>query len=420
MKSKSQKTFRIIPALISTFKDYDKNLKNRVKIDSILSCFNDNASQNFTKFINLSNNRYQSVKNGAKLNQILKNQRSKYNDLNNLIQNDVIYKSDDVIISEKKKLDQSVNIIKNKKISKLREKLLATVRIPHVTCLKKIPVVKMEKSNKSDNIPLSKKQITEAKKEVENFVTLDNTNLNDKLFYYKKLVNYIGKIYNEESLDKKLDKNFFKNAENYIDLLKSQFNENNIKLLSYKYCPKFFKKKENDLHFDLLKVNKIKNVHFKNKIKKNFSANDLFYSTINNNRYTNFKNPKDTFQIVKNEAGKNLVIDQNFENIENSINNCINSKILTLGQIDREVYSYFQKLGQNKKSSKNLEVKIIKDDYDDNDNLKKIKNEFKEIYEKKKKEWKNEEELYEKQKDFANKKNQEIINFIHAIEKIKK
>ncbi len=108
---------------MSLFNQYDRNLKNRIKANSIILSFDEDANKTFNQFINLSNNRFKAVKYGGKLNNILSKQKPKYINMNTDILNDIIYNTE-YLTKEKNKFYKSVNHFCVKKINKLREKLI--------------------------------------------------------------------------------------------------------------------------------------------------------------------------------------------------------------------------------------------------------------------------------------------------------
>ena len=123
----SPKTNKLIPDLITNFKDYDKNLSNRIKVDNLFMSFNDDANRNFNKFVDLSNKRYKSIKSGNTLNNILGKQMPTYNKLNKEINNNEIYSTTE-LEEDKKKLGKSVNKFKSKELNVIREQLKDSLR----------------------------------------------------------------------------------------------------------------------------------------------------------------------------------------------------------------------------------------------------------------------------------------------------
>ena len=112
---------KIIKSLLNSFKDYNKNLNARIKTDSMYLYLNDNANKAFFNLVNLSNNRYKAIKSGINIKTILTKQKKNYSLLNNKFHHDVFFGSP-YLMTEKKKLEKSVNAFKNKEINSLREK----------------------------------------------------------------------------------------------------------------------------------------------------------------------------------------------------------------------------------------------------------------------------------------------------------
>jgi hypothetical protein len=123
----SPKTNKLIPDLITNFKDYDKNLSNRIKVDNLFMSFNDDANRNFNKFVDLSNKRYKSIKSGNTLSNILGKQMPTYNKLNKEINDNEIYSTTE-LEEDKKKLGKSVNKFKSKELNVIREQLKDSLR----------------------------------------------------------------------------------------------------------------------------------------------------------------------------------------------------------------------------------------------------------------------------------------------------
>ena len=118
---------KIIKSLLNSFKDYNKNLNARIKTDSMYLYLNDNANKAFFNLVNLSNNRYKAIKSGINIKTILTKQKKNYSLLNDKFHHDVFFGSP-YLMTEKKKLEKSVNAFKNKEINSLREKLINSLR----------------------------------------------------------------------------------------------------------------------------------------------------------------------------------------------------------------------------------------------------------------------------------------------------
>ena len=87
----------------------------------------DNANKAFFNLVNLSNNRYKAIKSGINIKTILNKQKKNYSLLNNKFHHDIFFGSP-CLMTEKKKLEKSVNAFKTKEINSLRGKLMSSLR----------------------------------------------------------------------------------------------------------------------------------------------------------------------------------------------------------------------------------------------------------------------------------------------------
>ena len=117
----------IIKSFLNSFKDYNKNLHARIKTDTLYLYLNDNANKAFFNLVNLSNNRYKAIKSGINIKTILTKQKKNYSLLNDKFHHDIFF-GNPCLMTEKKKLEKSVNAFKNKEINSLREKLINSLR----------------------------------------------------------------------------------------------------------------------------------------------------------------------------------------------------------------------------------------------------------------------------------------------------
>lgn len=114
----------LVPALLGKTRECSKNLSDRVKINSIFSEFDAYTHENFQKFIQMSQQRYKSIKSGNHLEKKLLSQRPEYDDITLQILNNQLYNNDE-IEKESKKLLKKMNKVKNnKEISELRKNII--------------------------------------------------------------------------------------------------------------------------------------------------------------------------------------------------------------------------------------------------------------------------------------------------------
>ena len=145
---KTQNINDLIDSLVKSFQEYDESLKNKLKANNLFTSLDESSKKNFNKLINLSDLRYKSVKSGVKLNNILKLQKPKYENLIEELKNDKLYSTKD-LDSEKVKLFKSSLMYKNKEILKIRNKLKNFLKPKQNIYLMK----KKQNASSKDNIP---------------------------------------------------------------------------------------------------------------------------------------------------------------------------------------------------------------------------------------------------------------------------
>lgn len=347
---KNNKVNNLIQSLVTSFKDYDSNLKNRFKVDSIFLGFEENANKNFTKLINLSDSRYKYVKFGVKLDNVLNRQKSKYKHLNDGIKNDKIYSSN-ILDSEKSKLFKSVVSIKNKEISDIRDKLLNTLRStdnilhkknklkPNLNRTNKLKSVHKKRTlkikitnNNSFHSPfekkisnISKKSLLSRKQSIRNtsINKKDGQKLIDNIIKedYKNFFVKINSYHNFLDKLKNISDEYYKgkglkiNKDNFDHIL-SSINPNSLKFLTYndKYQPSLVSNEiKKDLEFDLKKIQKIKIIHDKN----NNSLLKTKLSKSCRTEYNPLMTPNNNFNKKKHLAFESANVSNNSNNLDN-------------------------------------------------------------------------------------------------------
>ena len=456
---KAKITNEIIPPLLSLFKDYNTNLRTRLKVNSFFLSFDERSKETFNKFVLLSNERFKLMKYGGNLNHIISKQKNNYTKINNDIKNDILFTTNYQNI-ERKKLIKGVNILKSKEISSMREKLYETLRYnsPYDQKIKKQKnkLISSEILNeRGKNIPKSerkstyrshtfntdneKEQLELIQSNTKDAIKKDEENFLHGLETYKLFL----KNKKIELKDKKgkEDKNVIKINKNDFDDIESHIKENNIKILTYKTksSDSKHKKKKEDTKFDINILYKIKNYNSKqrksifpklNSIEtkeEDILANEeIFRKRARNSNYNiNYKtfnnniDMKNTIGIINKEAKEGVDLDMKFKNQKNKFNMYYNT------YIGKNNFSYFE-------SNKSFESKESFDGEkklaEHNSLLKKTKvaehekllEDFQKIYQEKKILWKKEDEEKEKMKLAKKKEKEEIINFLFNLENNKK
>ena len=480
MTLKESSPNELIFNLFEKFSLYTDRFKDRIKIDSIFSEFDENTRKKFNKFIELSQLRYKGVKSGNSLESLLLKQKPKYYQLSNNILNDKYFQSKDVDY-ENKKLFKKINKKDNNEIIKIRKEIISKTkdltyneRKLRDKLEKKIKQKrKLEKKNFNNKFNTSEELNSQINKNKINDEETDINYLNENLKLSQK--NLLDTIVNEDvkKLNKSINdyKSFLNKLnvnDNNINNLKKQnnfsFSKDNINLLSYKEIKKLsnYHSKGKESEIDIRKlmkytkrgksasklyqkvlnnINNNSNSDYLNKTynKKSiipnnellklkskkiltpsstttsiFSKENYYNNSINNNlnSSTDFSNYKNTKNLVKNEAEKVKFIGENFDKKWNNME------------------YLFSKINlPNLKSSQSKNILLNKKEKkEDNINLKNINRkdqytlylEFNKVYEKKKKEWKIEDEKIKLEKEKEKEIYDNTQNYLKEIQNLER
>ena len=123
MALKEPTSNELIPILLTKFDEYTNKIKDRIKIDSMFSEFNEKTRSEFSKFIKMSQLRYKGIKSGSSLENMLEKQKPKYNQLSKKILDDIFYNTND-IDDENKKLLKKPSKKENQDIADLRREII--------------------------------------------------------------------------------------------------------------------------------------------------------------------------------------------------------------------------------------------------------------------------------------------------------
>ena len=260
----------LVPALLGKTEECSKNLSDRVKINNIFSEFDAYTHANFQKFIQMSQQRYKSIKSGNHLEKKLLSQRPEYEDMSNQILHNYFY-NNDVIEKESKKLLKKMNKNQNnKEINDLRKNIIQKTRdfskkevlkrdklasaalerrrlseidrLAHRINRRDLiyrPQSMKEKNKSKDNIPVILNEEIKIKNDVDEYIKKkqffdelmenDCKNLNDNISDYKNFVKDVEKVQMNREEELKLPGT---KKENYGHSF--TFLTDGIKLLSYK------------------------------------------------------------------------------------------------------------------------------------------------------------------------------------------
>ena len=373
----------LVPKLLKQMNNYAKNLKERVKINEMLNEFNGKANKNFAKFVQLSKQRYKSVKSGSHINNIINYQMPQIEELSKEIITDKLFNNKDMHYEaekKKKNMDTKLGIdiykLRNTLISKTKDYSKAEM-MKRENMIEKI-IKKRKKLNlqetgnnnmssfkskgsnffKEMNNSMTKKrggpqfmenytdyiqhnidEIDKKKKFYQDIMNKDLKKINDKFLKYHNFLDKTGKIFETKPNIKKADLNFgklykfeledmiFLNYREREDFNKRAFHKDESKIDIMKFIkyteranPSEFKKK--------LKLKFSRRLHQKlseNKIRipknqNNKSINEKVPS-INLTNISNFNEYKNTIKTVRSEANKIRYINDYFSKKTKTMNN---------------------------------------------------------------------------------------------------
>ena len=111
----------LVPELLGKISECANNLRDRVKINSIYSEFDSYTHENFQKFIDMSQQRYKSIKSGNHLEKKLQSQKLEYSDISSQILSNRFYNNNEIEYESKKLLKKMNQKQNNQEISELRK-----------------------------------------------------------------------------------------------------------------------------------------------------------------------------------------------------------------------------------------------------------------------------------------------------------
>ena len=163
----------LVPEAITRNNQLHQEIKKRIKLNQIFTEFENKASNKFNYFINMSSQRYNSLKNGHKLHNLINNAREKNQIEANKILQDPFYS---VLNLDKEK--QKMKIIKTKDINKSITSILSKMKQPQTIDVDKLP----NNINDDENIFFyedNKNSMNSYKEYINRIINNDNINNNN-------------------------------------------------------------------------------------------------------------------------------------------------------------------------------------------------------------------------------------------------
>ena len=346
----------LIPEAINQNNEIRKEIRKRIRLNKIFKEFESKASNGLNYFINLSSKRYNSLKNGHNLHNLLINSKKKNEDDASKILNDPFY-----VEFNYEKEKEKMKIVKTKEMNKNMAPLLLKMKQPETIDLNKLSdfdnnenkydydyEYNLNPIKKNNNYKEYINNIINNKKRSNNYwIRKSNNSGKKRLIKFVKDINFINKdkfaiskfFTREENLINKSFNNYKNVLENEdsLHISRKEISNNNIhlpklKLLNYKSQKdinknNIFKFTSKNVNYNYLLAFSDKNAYkkkrkFPNSTKENKDeTNNLSYlpvlTEVNNNKSYNYGNTLDiVVKSAKKEINKENDLDYKRKKIE--------------------------------------------------------------------------------------------------------
>ena len=364
-----RKINRLIPIILKENKDISKEIKSRIKINSIFNKIDKKANSEFSTFINDSNKRYANAKFGHDIENFIKSYENQNVERFNKIMNDKFFTDLD-LKSEKEKLKQKSTDKMNTNIKFLISRLKTN-----------LTTGTSGKSPINTNFDLKKRRINKFNKSyTENELSENKRTVEEKTLFENKNKDYISKIFDNDNcrINNSIDKyklNLRKIKMPPLVPINNEPNENKkleinfpqIKMLYYK---KYIKPKTKEKKVEKVDLYKLlpyayegKNIKKQNSEKKITNKPEtvpyFLTETINvNNNKNDYEN---TNGLVANLVQNSMRL-KGYMFRKNRMKDLLEHKIPSLEEYDRILMNKFQKIKEmrhNKSRELNEKQKII-------------------------------------------------------------
>ena len=189
----------ILPELMSRNIKLIERLKNKLKVSSFFNNIEHRNKKYFQDFIFSSNKRAKDLKTGLKINKAIKQSSKSMSLLLRQMNEDIILKNAEVLLKEKKLINENTEQETHIKINELLQNLKTAVKTPYGTKIK--PMRKIIKS-------LSQDEIKEAKEYISDKIIKEENKIQEKINkYLVKLHNSLDEYGNDEKKEDNNDEN---------------------------------------------------------------------------------------------------------------------------------------------------------------------------------------------------------------------
>ena len=353
----------LIPSLLKQSKSISKELKTRIKANSIFNEFEKKAQNEFNFYINDSNKRYINAKRGHDIDHYIDESEPKYKDKLKRIMSDKFY-TELNLKPEKEKMKKK----STRKIYANIKGLLSSIR-GSLGSGKSVQNIFNYKTKITNDNPVKQKKMKINKLSTINDLSIFKKAHDDKILFLNKNKKEINNIFNFEqnNLSSSIDKYKINLSKIKIPSPNEEIPENkkltidlpHIKMLYYQHYKPKPKIEEDDIEKvnlnKLLPYSKYGRYLLKQRSEKHVMKSQDFPYFVTET--INRKNYGSTNDMVISSAKKNIILKNNYSFRRNRIKEMIDIKINNINDYDNIVKNKIQNIkeSRNKKKKRNIQ-----------------------------------------------------------------
>lgn len=353
----------LIPSLLKQSKSISKELKTRIKANSIFNEFEKKAQNEFNFYINDSNKRYINAKRGHDIDHYIDESEPKYKDKLKRIMSDKFY-TELNLKPEKEKMKKK----STRKIYANIKGLLSSIR-GSLGSGKSVQNIFNYKTKITNDNPVKQKKMKINKLSTINDLSIFKKAHDDKILFLNKNKKEINNIFNFEqnNLSSSIDKYKINLSKIKIPSPNEEIPENkkltidlpHIKMLYYQHYKPKPKIEDDDIEKvnlnKLLPYSKYGRYLLKQRSEKHVMKSQDFPYFVTET--INRKNYGSTNDMVISSAKKNIILKNNYSFRRNRIKEMLDIKIPNINDYDNIVKNKIQNIkeSRNKKKKRNIQ-----------------------------------------------------------------
>ena len=367
----------ILPELMSRNTKLGERLKNKIKVSNLFNNIEQRNKKYLKGFILSSNKRANDLKTGLEMNKAIKQSNKNILLLCKQMENDLILKNSDLLLKEKKLLNENTEQETHLKINDFIHTIKNAIKSPN--SLRTFNSKKIVKSLSENDIEKAKcfignkiyKEENKIQEKINNYIdkmrsSLDNENYEkDKIKIKKDFNKYIENMYLEDGIK------FINYTKPKQQQIKDKESANLIRIKRYLYpniLDKIKLKKENKSFNHIVKNNiPLRKNASLNNINNNNHLSEKGNKTFEDDLYKVEVNGKDTIEVLNNLLNQGQFLSERMEKKLEKVNSLIDVKLpytrnyeLVLNYIKNQGLRNDERLALSPKSEERYEDRIIR------------------------------------------------------------